>query len=457
MNPAGTTPWSLRTRLLLSLLGLTALLFGASAIQNVIAGRETSRRLFDDSLRESAGLLLQLARHEIAEHGPFLGIELLKAETQPGPYGFQFQIWTADMQAGYRSAQLTTTPLMPFEAEGFGWTEIRGEHWRTYTTWDDTRTLQIQIAQSQRQRQALDHSSLLRTGAGVLALLAVAGALIWWILALSFRPLQRTARSVGERSESDLRPVDGMDAPVEVQPLLEALNRLLGRIRTTLQFERRFTSDAAHELRTPLAAIRTNAQVLVGARDAAERDATAQDLISSVDRSTRLVEQLLSLARADAVLAARDVKVVDLAEIAREQVRAHGPLAERNGILLAEGSLGPATSLADPELVGVLLRNLLENALRYTPTGGRVAVATGSDEAGAWLEVLDDGPGISPDQRERVFERFYREAGQKSTGSGLGLSIVRRIVELHRGTVRLQEGEGGSGLRVRISLPGVGR
>ena len=453
---AGRGHWSLRRRLLVSLVALMALLFVAGALLNYLVSRETSRRLFDDSLRESAGLLLQIAHHEIAEHGQILGLALLKAETQPGPYGFQFQIWTRDMQAGYRSAALPTTPLLPFTVDGYGWTEVNGERWRAYATWDDSRMLQIQIAQSQQIRQALDRGAMLRAAAGVMLLLALASGLIWWILARSIRPLQLTAQSVGERSESDLRPVDIAGAPVEVLPLVTALNRLLERIRETLQLERRFTADAAHELRTPLAAIRANAQVLVGARDSQEREATARDLLASVDRSTRLVEQLLALARADAALRPEALRQIDLAEHVLEQVGAHTSLAARQGVKIVT-ALAPQAVRGDPALLSVLLRNLIENALHYTPPGGEVRVSCGGAATGAWLEVADDGPGIAPEERERVFERFYRAAGQKATGSGLGLSIVRRIAELHGATIRILGGEdggseGGRGSRFRVEF-----
>jgi two-component system, OmpR family, sensor histidine kinase QseC len=444
--------WSLRRRLLVSLVALTALLFAVSATQNYFVSRDTSRRLFDDSLRESARLLLQLAHHEIAEHGQILGLELLKAETQPGPYGFQFQIWTSDMRAGYRSASLPTTPLLPFHADGYGWTEIHGERWRAYAAWDNVHSLQIQIAQSQRQRQALNRDALLRAVVSVGLLLAAASGLIWWILTRSIRPLQRTASTVGERSEFDLRAIETAGAPAEVQPLLVALNRLLGRIRNTLQLERRFTADASHELRTPLAAIRANAQALVGARDAGERDSTARDLIASVDPGARLVEQLLALARADAALRPDSVVAVELSELALEQVITHTPLAVKQGVALVS-TLQPAMVSGDPALLAVLLRNLLENALRHTPQGGVVTVTTGADASGVLLEVEDTGPGIAPGERERVFERFYRVAGPKATGSGLGLSIAQRIVELHGASITILEGSGGQGARLRITFP----
>ena len=189
---------------------------------------------------------------------------------------------------------------------------------------------------------------------------------MWAIVDATFRPLHRTTASVGERSEQDLREVDAEKAPREVQPLVMALNRLLQRIRNALQTERRFTADAAHELRTPLAAIRANAQVLIGARDQAEREATARDLLASVDRSTRLVEQLLALARADQPLHDDKLCEVDIADVAREQLAAHRSRAEQAGINL-RSELASGCTRADPALLSVMVRNLLDNALRYTP------------------------------------------------------------------------------------------
>lgn len=441
--------WSLRRRLLVSLVALAAVLFGGSAAQNYLAFREASSRLFDDSLRESAGLLLQLAEHEVAEHGRMLGIELLKMETRSAPYGFRFQIWTPDMQSGYVAADLPAMPFLPFGAEGLGWTDIDGERWRAFSLWNEDRTLQIQIAQRQQVRTAPLHDALLRMLASFLVLLLLAGALIWWVLTASFRPLRDTTASVRQRGEHDLSPVDDARAPREVRPLVDAINRLLQRLGASLNAERRFTADAAHELRTPLAAIRANAQVLMGARDAAERDRTARDLMASVDRSTRLVDQLLALARADRPFEASRLRDVDLAAIASEQVEAHRAAAERQDVRLT-GDLDAAVLRGDPALLAVMLRNLLDNALRYTPSTGTVRVTSGRPAGVAEITVEDSGPGIPPEERQRVFERFHRLAGSGATGSGLGLSIVQRIVELHGGEVRIEEGEGGRGTRVRV-------
>ncbi|MBK9251325.1 MAG: sensor histidine kinase N-terminal domain-containing protein [Proteobacteria bacterium] len=447
--------WSLRTRLLVLLVCLAAALFGTSAVLNWRAHHEASDRLFDDSLRGSAHLLLQLAEHEMAEHGEVLGLALLQAETQPGPAGFHFQIWTPDMLAaagaGAGSGSALQAPLLPFaaEVERFGWTTVNGASWRSYSTWNRPRTLHIQIAQEPTRHAALDRLALWRIAGGAAFLLAMAAVLMWVVVDATFRPLHRTAASVGERSEQDLREVDTAGVPREVRPLVDALNRLLLRIRSALQTERRFTADAAHELRTPLAAIRANAQVLVAARDQAEREATARDLLASVDRSTRLVEQLLALARADQPLHDDKLREVDLADVAREQLAVHRDRAEQCGVEL-RGTLQPGATRADPALLSVMVRNLLDNALRYTPPGGRITVATGAHEEGPVLTVEDDGPGIPEPERERVFERFHRLPGQKATGSGLGLSIVRRVADVHGARVAIAAGEGEKGTRVSV-------
>lgn len=440
--------WSLRRRLLAALAALAAALFAISATQNYLVYRSASERLFDDSMRETAGLLMQLVQHEIAEHGRMLGIELLRAEIRPGPYGFRFQVWTPDMQAGYLSAGLAT-PFVPFSTDGFATTDIDGETWRAFSLWNPSRTLQVQIAQRQQVRVDLQRHSMLRMGASFILLVAVAMAMIWWIVGTSIRPLRKIAVSVGQRSEQDLSTVDVEAAPREVRPLLDALNRLLGRISAALAAERRFTSDAAHELRTPLAAIRANAQVLVGARDADERDVTVRDLLASVDRSARLVDQLLALARADQNTQFLQHEDLDLAVVVAEQMEQHRAMAARLGVKL-ESHLHGAPLRGDPGLLAAMVRNLLDNALRYTPSGGSVQVQTGTTGRGVEMVVTDDGPGIPPGERQKVFERFHRLADSASQGSGLGLSIVRRIVDQHGGTIQIEDGRSGRGTTVRV-------
>lgn len=444
--------WSMRRRLLVSLVLVAALLFGANAATNYLAFREASTRLFDDSLRESAGLLMQVAEHEVAEHGADLGIDLLERETGRGPYDFRFQVWTPGMQDGPVAGRARAQPLVPFGTEGFGWSEIDGERWRAFSMWNAQRTLQVQIAQPQQVRAAHLQGALRRMLTAFALLVLLAGVLIRWILIESFRPLRDTTASVRSRSEHDLRPVDDARAPREVRPLVDAINRLLQRVGKSLEAERRFTADAAHELRTPLAATRANAQVLLGARNPEERERTARDLLASVDRSTRLVDQLLALARADRPFEPARLRDVDLATLAREQIEAHLDDARQCGVVLA-GKLDAAVLRGDPALLAVMLRNLIDNALRYTPAPGAVHVSTALRDGAAEITVEDSGPGIPPAQRQRVFERFTRLPGSAATGSGLGLSIVQRIVELHGGEVTIESGAGGAGTCVRVRFP----
>lgn len=442
--------WSLRRRLLAALTTLAAALFAINATQDYLAFRAASNRLFDDTLRETAGLLMQLVQHEVGEHGRLLGIELLRAETKPGPYDFRFQVWTPDMQSGYLSSA-GQRPLVPFDTEGFAMANVDGEIWHAFSMWSPDHTLQVQVAQSQELRLAQQRQSLLRLAGSFVLMMVLATIMIRWIVASSVRPLRETAVSVGQRNEQDLSPVDAHRVPKEARPLLDALNRLLARMEDVLASERRFTSDAAHELRTPLAAIRANAQVLVGARDAGERERTTNDLLASVDRSTRLVDQLLALARADRSVDAMHCDDVDLAEVVRDQVEQHQALAARQGIRL-ESQPASAPLHGDAGLLAIMVRNLLDNALRYTPAGGSVSIATSTTAQGVELTVSDDGPGIPHAERSKVFERFYRLEGSPGMGSGLGLSIVQRIVVQHDGTAVVEGGErGGTTIRITFS------
>lgn len=435
--------WSLRSRLLALLLAMTVGLWTTSAALIYDQTIDEGARLFDESLSEAGMLLLQLAEHELDEHGPSLGVELMHAEVHRKPFDIQFQIWTAEMQAAYRTQLAPVQPFAAFDTEGFGWTEVNGVPWRTYSTWNGQRTLQMQIAEPLTRRKELSWSALAHLLTIAAVLLPLSMFLIWWILTRSLVPLRRSAASVSQRSPDDLQPVRTDDAPSEVAPLLAALNRLLNRVQDTLHRERRFTADASHELRSPLAAIRTNAQVMNAARNKAELERAGEDLLVSVDRSSRLIDQLLVLARLDARRPHEFVEV-DLPALIQQECHAQRALLGTRQVTL-ETELREVSIRGVPNLLGVLLRNLLDNAVRYSGPQARIAVECGPTSEGVRLVVSDDGPGIPQQEREQVFQRFYRIIGNEATGSGLGLSIVRRIAELHGATVEIQTGRGGRG------------
>lgn len=463
MKKAASGRFSLRGRLLLSLLLATLGLWVIGAWSIYLESRNLGERLADQSLKHSGELLLQLAEHEIAEHGLSLGVLLLRNEALAPENDFQYQIWTDDNRVAVRSAGTTERPLLPLNAIGYQIAEVGGERWRAYALWNSDHTLQLQIAQPGGYEHGMSKAIAARLFYSLSALLVVAAGLIGWIVTRSTRPLRSTAEAVAARSPDDTRPVAEEGVPAEVLPLMQAINRLLARLRETLQQERRFTADAAHELRTPLAAVRANAQVIRNARNPAELAEAADDLIISVDRGSRVIDQLLLLARADAQGSSLEgCESVDLADLVQSQCQIQGRDAASAGIRL-NVSAEPCLINGRLDLLSILLRNLIDNALRYCERGASVDIACSSQADHAELSVTDDGPGIPLTERERVFDRFHRLANNKKPGSGLGLSIVRRIAELHGATVVIEGGPSGRGTKVSVrwdlhngGLPEVG-
>ena len=447
--------WSLRGRLLALLISLMCLLMAAGTATTFLEARATGQRMYDESMRQTGELLLQLAEHELEEHGPSLGEALLRAETLPGPFAFRYQVWTEDLRASYRTANAPRTPMMPLNFTGFGWTVIDGQRWRSFSLWNQAHSLQLQIAEPVETHRELPSAFFWSLVSTLAVLLAVGGGLIWWVIAHSFRTVRTSAQLVAARSANDLRPIDAQHVPQEVAPLLAALNRLLERMREALDLERHFTADAAHELRTPLAAIRANAQVMQGARSPEEFANASGDLLTSVDRSGRLIEQLLALARLDT---GTDNKSrfarTDLATLVCEQVEEQLPFAARRQIQL-ESSASTASILGDRDLLGILLRNLIDNAIRYSPPGSRVSVECAQHETFVELIVSDSGVGVDPAERSRIFVRFYRVSGSQDYGSGLGLSIVQRIAELHGAHLEVGSGPDDRGLSMVLRFPRV--
>ena len=448
-----SSAWSVRSRLLALTVGVTCCLMCIGAAVTYLEGRAHSQRMYDDSLRETGGLLLQLAQHEIEEHGLSLGEALLKAETLTGAFDFRFQIWSEDMRAATRSGHGPAEPFMPLDAAGLGWTQVNGQTWRAYSVWNKPHTLQLQTAESLEYRQALPQHLFWRLAVVLALLLPLSAALLWWIIANSFRTVSASAQAVAARAPDDLRAVDARQLPQEMAPLLSAFNRLLGRMRDTLAHERRFTADAAHELRTPLAAIRANAQVMQGARSPQEFTTACGDLLASVDRGGRLIEQLLALTRVDssANLTYR-FESLDLAALIHAQVAEHDDFSARRSVEV-EASAEPARVHGDRDLLTVLLRNLIDNAIRYSNPNTRVIVACSTYPDRVELMVNDEGVGIAPAERARVFERFYRISGAHDYGSGLGLSIVRRIVDLHGAKITVGAGAEERGTCFTVSFP----
>ncbi len=438
---------SLRRRLLFLLSGTVLAAWLATAVFTYFDARKEIGEMLDAHLAQSAGLIAAQLEHELDDD---------RESTVPRQYKHErkiaFQVWDRKGRLLLRSSSAPETRLQS-RSEGYGDAEIDGKRWRIFSRWDESRHYLVQVGERYELRNELAESVASHLLHPLYFALPALALLIWLAVGAGLAPLAGIAREVAQRAPDNLAHLDAGNAPREISPLIAALNALFDRLRTSLEQERRFTADAAHELRTPLAAVKTQAQVALGATGEAERGRALANVVSGTDRAARLVEQLLVLARLDPQTALPPGQRVDLQALAQQGVAELAPAAAGKGVEagLAPGEAAPVAG--DAVLLAVLLRNLLDNAVRYTPPGGEVEVSVKPAAGGVSLAVVDSGPGIPEAERGKVFDRFHRVLGTGEEGSGLGLSIVRRIADLHRATVVLGEGPGGRGLRVEVTFP----
>ncbi len=428
---------SIRARLLIALLTLTtsvSLLAGVLTYRQVLA--ETST-LFDYQLRQMAlSLRNQVSLAPRIELPPY-----------PNDTDFVVQIWDVFGTRVYLSR--AGLPMINRALLGYADLDLQGEPWRVY----GLRTLDgvIQVAQPARVREALARSSALRVVIPLLLLVPILGTAIIGVVRSGLLPLRRVALEVQRRDVNSLQPLAVTRLPREVAPLVDELNRLLARLDSAFVTQRAFIADAAHELRSPLTAVRLQLQLLDRATDEAARSDARANLGVAINRATHMIEQLLTLARAEPHGARVEPQAVALDQIAAEGITDTHALAQARHIEV-ELQADQVSVSGEAAALRTLVRNLVDNAVRYTPEHGRVQVLTRDTPAGAVLEVIDTGPGIPAAERERAFDRFYRRAAAPEGGSGLGLAIVKAIAERHGASVTLGEAPGG-GLRVSVRFP----
>jgi len=281
---------------------------------------------------------------------------------------------------------------------------------------------------------------------------------VWWVVSRSLEPVARVRSQLASRQADDLSAVSDTGLPDEVRPLVQELNLLFGRVQTAFDAQQTFVADAAHELRTPLAALRLQAQSLDRAESPEARKVAVSRITAGIDRATRLVEQLLVLARQEATAAGGAVtRPVELSELARRTVADLAGVAAAKGVDVGVQQADAASVEGQPDALQILLRNLVDNAIKYTPTGGTADISVKNEvvEGAPQVRVTveDSGPGIPAEERERVFDRFYRVAGSEAAGSGLGLAIIKAIAERHGATLALGESERLGGLAATVSFP----
>jgi two-component system, OmpR family, sensor kinase len=431
---------SIRRRLLFWLLSGLALAVVAAGARIYTQTLDEANELFDYHLRQMAASLPNDA------FGPLPPSRAGEPEVEEG---LVVQIWDRNGLQLYFSRPGSK---LPQRAElGFSTVETPHGSWRVYSALEQNNV--VQVAQPMSARQNLAAGMALRALVPLLALLPLLGILIWLTVGRGLRPLDQMALALGRRTPDSLKalPEDGL--PVEIVPLVHALNDLLARLARALESQKAFVADAAHELRTPLTAVQLQIQLAERAITDDERQAAFAQLKQGQSRAAHLVQQLLTLARQEPGVASQPHSAVDLAEVARLVVAEHAPLASDRNIDLGISQQQQATISGDFEALRVMLGNLLDNALRYTPPGGTVDVALQLRDGTAVMEVSDTGPGIPAEERERVFDRFYRREINHASGSGLGLAIVKNIADRHHAGIVLENRVPGPGLRVSISFP----
>jgi signal transduction histidine kinase len=367
-----------------------------------------------------------------------------------------YQVWLRGTRLALRSPGSPEGPLKRDFRDGFSDEDHAGQRWRVYAVTDRSGTLQVQMGKPYAALAAelhrWQHLSLL-VGLAVFGVLALT---TWAVIRWSLAPVQALRQAMLARSGLDTRPLAPRGLPGELVPLVEAFNQLLQQLEAAWQAERRFLGDAAHELRTPLAALINQAQLALGARTVEEQKAAILELTAVARRNVRLAEQLLDVARLDAGAQGQPARRLDLAELVMLVLKdLEGAAAAREQTVQVR--LEPSAVQGHVDWLGVLIRNLLDNAIRHAPGGGQVQVRCGlkAGEGGGdgllrvCLEVHDSGPGVPAAYRQRIFERFYRLPGAASPGSGIGLSLVRRIADLHAAELEVGESPLG-GLRVMV-------
>jgi two-component system OmpR family sensor kinase/two-component system sensor histidine kinase QseC len=435
---------SLRARLLISLLtlvGVAALVVGGVTYRNVL--RETEA-LFDYQLRQMALSLRDQGAISADEAAAFGDDEL----------DFLVQIWATDGRHIYVSRAGRAGSLPPRAVLGFANAQVDGATWRVFSV--ATRDRVIQVAQPLSVRRGLAAAAALRSALPLLLLAPILGAAIWWLVGTTLQPLRRVAADVKQRSADALAPLPDAGLPDEVSPLVRALNRLLARLQKAFDTQRAFVADAAHELRSPLTALKLQLELLRRAPDEAARRGAIDALGAGIERATHLVEQLLTLARNEPGAQPAPVERVAFAETVRQAVADVVPFAASRGIELALDAHATPTVDGNASALRVLVRNLVDNAARYAPADTRVEVVVAENNGAPLLRVDDRGPGIPQSERSRVFDRFYRRNAENKadlpSGSGLGLAIVKSIAERSGAQIELTDSPLG-GLRVTVRFP----
>lgn len=450
---------SIRKRLLVGLLSLITIACIFTLTKNYFDTRKEIQELMDAELAQSARVLLEISAHELYEQLAYAtqqnqGKSDVSAHIDTQIHKYQqeidFQIWIANNALAVRSENAPDDKLIS-EDEVFGDRKVNGERWRVYSVTNESKTIRVQVGQPYEERDSLSNSISIRLITSFGIILPLLAVLIFVTVGHAMRPLKSIARQIENRRFHNLHPVDTTNVPSEALPMVNALNSLFKRLRDAFDEVILFTSNAAHELRTPLAAQKVHAQVAMQATDDKVRNEALQEVVDSIDRATHMVEQLLTLSRLDPESTASWDENANLSKISEEQISEMGIKAIEKDIDISLDAPRDCMILGESTMLGILIRNLVENAIRYTPEGGTVKVAIIGENQQCHIIVEDSGPGIPEEEYDKVFKRFYRVTPDNSGGTGLGLAMVQRIIEIHHAAIAFDKSSLG-GLKVDVSF-----
>jgi two-component system sensor histidine kinase QseC len=461
---------SLQLHLLYRLILVSVALVGGSAMFAYIDVKYEANELFDAQLARSARVILSIVQSQdgisgfsniqqyLDENGlavMYINFEESIADTQEESHIYEtklaFQIWDRE---GNLVVKSYNAPLEPFTdiTEGYNNVSIGSYEWRTFSLPGAHKNYRCITAERIDVREDLV-TKISRDLLYMFIVLVPLLSLIIYITTYSgLRPLRLLAAQINRRSSENLELLSSDSKYEEIQTIQRSLNRLLTKLYDTLEREKRFTSDAAHELRTPLAAIRLHTELAKSAKNTNQKDESLEQVLASVDRATHMVEQLLALARLEPDNVKKEFSVINLSALIADETAQLLPLALEKNIEIEFDEHDIDTISGNETALRLLIRNLIKNAVVYTPEGGNVSISIRQDEAAVEFVVEDNGPGISEDELKRVTERFYRSENHDAPGCGIGLSIVERVVQVHGGQLRLACPVTGKGLKAIVRL-----
>ncbi len=447
--------FSLRARLIVLLVTSLVIVWSIALVVSYIDARHELDELLDARLEATARALIGLNLTQLsATLSPLDSTTRGEDGNDDDPPGairqLEFQVWSAAGGLLLRSKQ---APRAPFNKQtGYLRMNVHDQEWQSFALWNSGSRFQVRIFDDEEKRRELTGDIVARVSLPLALSLPVLMLVVWLAIGRGLAPLAALSSAVSSRHANNLEPIALERVPREVEPLVASLNELLARLAHSLQTERRFTADAAHELRTPLAAIRAQAQIALGSEDKHERQHALERIIEGVDRSTRLASQLLTLARMDRPHGLTG-SIATLDGVVKQCAGRFAEAALRKNQDLSVTSAGHCRVEGEENLLDALCSNLIDNAITYTQAGGRIEISVHTLADAVELVVRDNGPGVSSAHRVRLLDRFYRVAGNDASGSGLGLSIVDQIARLHGAALSLQEGLEGKGLGVCVRFP----